>query len=200
MHEIDSTNAIEFMNKKYIVHRDIKTENILIKDENRFVLADFGVSDQASDLDGCSKFQGKIGTPAFMTPEVSTNKYYDLKVDIWSLGLVIYRIVMRQFPFGKSDNEHEEFLIDFTDPCWTQGSLPRCKDLISKMLVINPSERFSVSQCLSHNFTSFSNDSWSNLITTSTELFNEQIQDFLINDTKQFQESVMEPKKLMNKN
>ncbi|MGN0962766.1 MAG: protein kinase, partial [Clostridia bacterium] len=97
---IDMCRALELCRKKEIIHRDIKPENIFISEDGNFKLGDFGVAANADKtLGGLSK----KGTYSFMAPEVYKADPYGPTVDIYSLGIVLYRLL---------NNLNEPFLVD----------------------------------------------------------------------------------------
>ncbi len=84
MYEIVS--AVYILGQYGIIHRDIKPDNILIK-EGIIKLADFGYSIFASES------SESLGTPIYMAPEVVLNKRYNGKIDVWSLGVMWYELL-----------------------------------------------------------------------------------------------------------
>lgn len=81
---------------KPIIHRDIKPENILINSMNRVKLADFGSSNSLQEGELRFTF---AGSALFMAPEIYANKGYNQKVDIWSLGVLIFELLTGVTPF-----------------------------------------------------------------------------------------------------
>lgn len=87
---IDICNALEVCQKYNIIHRDIKPENIFVSDIGTFKLGDFGIARQ---LEKTSSGLSKKGTYTYMAPEVYKGMPYDSTVDIYSLGIVMYRFL-----------------------------------------------------------------------------------------------------------
>ena len=83
-------NALAFCQKKGLIHRDIKPENIFVTENGQFKLGDFGV---ARTIEKTTGGLSKKGTESYMAPEVYLNKPYGSSVDIYSLGLVIYKFM-----------------------------------------------------------------------------------------------------------
>jgi len=86
---IDLCEALEYCEKLKIIHRDIKPENIFISKFGEYKLGDFGI---ARKLENTSSIMSKKGTYLYMAPEVYKGEKYDKSVDIYSLGLVMYKI------------------------------------------------------------------------------------------------------------
>lgn len=82
------TEALDYCQKKNLIHRDIKPENIFVSDSGRFKLGDFGIARTVEQSGGMSK----KGTEIYMAPEVYLGKPYNGSVDLYSLGLVLYRL------------------------------------------------------------------------------------------------------------
>lgn len=87
---IDICAALDICEKHGIIHRDIKDENIFINEDGIFKLGDFGIAMKMSKFGWIASMQG---TPHFMAPEVYRGDPYDAAVDIYSLGIVLYRLV-----------------------------------------------------------------------------------------------------------
>ena len=87
---IDLCQALEICHKKGIIHRDIKDENIYISDGGLSKLGDFGIAMKLSRGGWTASMHG---TPHYMAPEVYRGENYGLAVDIYSLGIVLYRLM-----------------------------------------------------------------------------------------------------------
>jgi serine/threonine protein kinase len=91
--------GLNYLHRQEIIHRDIKSANILLTNSNRVLLCDFGI---AAPLQSTNhKRSTFIGTPYWMAPEVITDgKLYDTKADIWSLGITLYEMLNGNPPFS----------------------------------------------------------------------------------------------------
>ena len=87
---VDICNALEVCNKKHIIHRDIKPDNIFISETGDYKLGDFGISRQ---LEHTQSNLSKKGTYTYMAPEIYNGQPYNSTVDIYSLGIVLYRLL-----------------------------------------------------------------------------------------------------------
>ena len=94
---IDLCKALELCEKHGIVHRDIKPENIFVSENGDFKLGDFGIARVAEKSTGAST---RVGTNAYMAPEIYRGEKYNRSVDLYSLGLVMYRLLNKnRLPF-----------------------------------------------------------------------------------------------------
>jgi len=89
-------SAISYLHKKNIIHRDIKSQNILIAGTQTIKLADFGESILSNDK---NPGEENFGTPLFFSPEQIEKKEYSYKVDVWALGVVLYHLCTFKLPF-----------------------------------------------------------------------------------------------------
>ena len=87
---IDLCNALEDCRKRDIIHRDIKPENVMVSDDGVFKLGDFGIAKQMDHTTGTMSLKG---TFAYMAPEVYHGEKYDFRVDQYSLGIILYRLL-----------------------------------------------------------------------------------------------------------
>jgi serine/threonine protein kinase len=130
--------ALESLHKNNMVYRDLKPENILLDSKGHVKLTDFGLSKILEDED--DKAFTLCGTPQYLAPEVLLKKGYDKMVDWWSLGCVMYEMLMGRLPFaikrGTINLKIYEKKIDFPRKISNEA-----RDLIEKFLVINPTER-----------------------------------------------------------
>ena len=93
---LDLSSALEICSKKGIVHRDIKDENVFVSKDKRYKLGDFGIARELS-----KGFSASIrGTPLYMAPEVYKGQTYDTRADLYSLGILLYKLLNNgRFPF-----------------------------------------------------------------------------------------------------
>lgn len=93
--------ALAYLDSQSIAHHDIKPANLLVDDEDRLLLCDFGVAERYEKVVGCQSF---FGTPAFQPPEIAGNisgaTFDGTKADIWSIGVVLFYLVTNRYPFA----------------------------------------------------------------------------------------------------
>jgi len=87
---IDICTALQLCSKKGIIHRDIKDDNIFVNEDGVFKLGDFGISKELSKSGRAASMRG---TPLYMAPEIYRGEKYDAVVDIYSLGIVLYKLL-----------------------------------------------------------------------------------------------------------
>lgn len=99
-------NAVKFIHSKNIVHRDLKPNNILFldKEQTQITIIDFGIS---GNCNGMSCEIIKAGTVRYVPPELASGDAYSStpKIDVWSLGIILYLMYFKVFPFEGSDND-----------------------------------------------------------------------------------------------
>jgi serine/threonine protein kinase len=90
--------ALHRMHENSIVHRDVKPANILVFEDSGYALCDFSISVQLSSDD--ELISGIAGTPVFMAPEISVNKYQPKPCDLWALGVTVYGLLYGDYPWN----------------------------------------------------------------------------------------------------
>jgi len=158
------SHTIAYLHSKNVCHRDLKLENILLmkKSPKSLVkITDFGLSKNFSSIDVLETF---VGTPVYMAPEVISlsnskvpNTMYSCKSDCWSLGVVLYMLISGHQPFRDSSNEmlQEKIVNGLYDPMVGQrwrGVSDDAKDLVSKLLVVDPVSRLGAEEILNHRW------------------------------------------------
>jgi serine/threonine protein kinase len=130
-----------------IIHRDIKPENILLDENNRVKLADFGWSNFKSDEQARVTY---CGTPEYLSPEMVKKQGHDTSVDIWSIGVLLFELLAGHAPFTGASQEELFQNIRKLKINWPADFPPLAKNLVTKILKLNPSERISIDEILNH--------------------------------------------------
>ena len=138
--------ALIHLHDRNIVHRDLKLGNIFLTGKMELKLGDFGLAKKLSFRD--EKISEMVGTPAYMAPEILENKGYSLEVDIWSLGVIMYYLIIGKLPFNKP-NQEDIKRVSFPKKAIISRA---AKSLIEQILVKDPKERPSLKQILRHDF------------------------------------------------
>jgi serine/threonine protein kinase len=131
-----------YLHKNNIIHRDIKPGNILVDEFMNICICDFGVSKKMTN-----KITNTfIGTPLFMSPEQISNRYYDIKIDIWSLACVLYEMTFNKHPFdGRSIRSLKEKIMHMRLDSICRGKFG---ELFSKLFVRDKYKRPSINEIL----------------------------------------------------
>lgn len=150
LHQLAS--AINHCHSNNVVHRDIKPDNIMIDGDLNVTLIDFGLSKVFSKK---KLLKSKAGSPLFMAPEISNEKYSN-KCDIWSFGVLMYIMLSGRLPFSGTTpaeviKQAKQCELAFDSEFWTNTS-QEAKDLMKKTININVKERYNCQQVLEHEW------------------------------------------------
>ncbi|XP_062917958.1 serine/threonine-protein kinase 33 isoform X2 [Mobula hypostoma] len=154
-------SAIAYLHKNDIVHRDLKLENILVKNiENSSELdmklnikvTDFGLSVQKGGVGSDKMLQATCGTPMYMAPEVLSAHQYTQQCDTWSIGVIMYTLLSGVPPFVASSEEKLAELINRGELRFDSSVLQEisdgAKDVLSRLLKVDPAHRITANELL----------------------------------------------------
>jgi 5'-AMP-activated protein kinase, catalytic alpha subunit len=140
--------GIEYIHKLHIVHRDLKPENLLLDHNNNIKIVDFGLSNtyKPGEL-----LKTACGSPCYAAPEmIAGKKYVGLSVDIWSAGVILFASVCGYLPFEDSNTSllYKKILNgDYQFPSFISFD---SKDLIKRILNIDPEARYNIDDIRKH--------------------------------------------------
>lgn len=152
-------SAVAYLHDHGIVHRDLKPENLLFRtpeDNADLLIADFGLS-RIMDEEQFHVLTTTCGTPGYMAPEIFKKTGHGKPVDIWAIGVITYFLLCGYTPFDRDSNLEEMQAILIADYSFTpieywRGVSLGAREFIKKCLTIDPTQRMTAHEALSHPF------------------------------------------------
>ncbi|CAN3484762.1 serine/threonine-protein kinase Kin4p [Diutina catenulata] len=149
-------SGVDYMHAKGLVHRDLKLENLLLDKHKNVIISDFGFvnSYRSDDL-----MKTSCGSPCYAAPELvlSQQRYHGRKVDIWSLGVILYAMLAGYLPFDDDpENEDGSDIVRLyqyickTPLTFPEYVSPLARDLLRKIIVPDPKKRIDMPQIMTH--------------------------------------------------
>jgi 3-phosphoinositide dependent protein kinase-1 len=165
-------DAIDYMHSRGVIHRDLKPENVLLDDQMHVKITDFGTAkllrdpkdprqqnsqglppgtQDPDDLED-SRATSFVGTAEYVSPELLTDKNACKASDLWAFGCIIYQLLSGRPPF-KAANEYLTFQkivgLEYEFP---PGFPPAARDLVERLLVLDPNRRLTIEHIKNHEF------------------------------------------------
>lgn len=139
---LQMSQALDYAHGIGYVHRDIKPSNILIRKDGTFVLADFGIAKAVESSTNMTITGAIIGTPSYMSPEQAQGLHLDGRSDLYSLGVVFYKMITKELPYV-GDSSISVAVKHLTAPIPTlPPKLAVYQPFIDRVLAKQPSDRF----------------------------------------------------------
>jgi len=145
--------ALSFLHSNGVIHRDIKSDSILLSQDGKVKLSDFGFCAQVTQE--LPKRKSLVGTPYWMAPEVISRLPYGPEVDIWSLGIMVIEMIDGEPPFfNEPPLQAMRRIRDMPPPKLKNPKRvsPRLQGFLDMMLVREPSQRAKAFELLQHAF------------------------------------------------
>ena len=140
--------GLEYIHKLNISHRDLKPENLLLDDRKTIKIVDFGLSNL---IENGELLKTPCGSPCYAAPEmISGKRYSGFTSDLWSVGIILFVMLCGFLPFDEDNNNllykkiingHYEIPLYVSD---------KAKDLIRKLLTVDPNKRITIKQIKEH--------------------------------------------------
>jgi len=145
--------ALAFLHAEGIIHRDIKSDSILLASDGSVKLSDFGFCAQVSD--DVPKRKSLVGTPYWLSPEIISRQLYGPETDIWSMGIMVMEMIDGEPPFYNEPPIQAMKLIRDKPPpkLHNQSGISKClENFLSRMIVKDPNQRATARELLQHPF------------------------------------------------
>lgn len=140
-------NAILYLHRKNVIHRDMKPENILLSMDGTIKLSDFGWS-----VTTFGRRTTMCGTLDYLSPEVVEGRDHTEKIDLWSLGVLLYELLVGKPPFEEQTHEETYKRISRIDIRFPIHVPKNAQNLISSLLKKDPRARLTAEGVLNHPF------------------------------------------------
>lgn len=143
---VSIAKGLSALHELNIVHRDIKPNNVLFKEDGELVIADLGIAKDLSCAEIMTAKGEILGTPFYMSPEQINGKPIDVRSDIYSLGILFYELLMGEKPFIGSSIIAVACQHAYDEPPPLTVELSKYQPIMGKLLAKNPDDRYQSMQ------------------------------------------------------
>eukprot|EP00829_Urostomides_striatus_P002005 TRINITY_DN1216_c0_g2_i1.p1 TRINITY_DN1216_c0_g2~~TRINITY_DN1216_c0_g2_i1.p1 ORF type:complete len:428 (+),score=86.82 TRINITY_DN1216_c0_g2_i1:64-1347(+) len=150
---VQNISALKYLHSHRVIHRDLKLGNLFLTDKMELKIGDFGLATKL-EFEGDRK-RTVCGTPNYIAPEILDGKQgHSYEVDIWSMGVIIYTLLIGKPPFETSDVKATYKRIKMNSYSFPDHITisDHARNLITKILVLDPSKRPTLDEMLGHPF------------------------------------------------
>ncbi len=134
--------ALAYAHSKGFIHRDVKPDNILLRDDGSSALTDFGIARASDSATRMTRTGAVIGTPHYMSPEQARGKPVDGRADLYSLGVVLYELLIGRVPFQAEDSLAVGIMHITEAPPALPERLSALQPMLDVMLAKRPEDRY----------------------------------------------------------
>lgn len=148
---LEISKGLYFLYSNNLIHRDLKPHNILITSNNILKICDFGFVKESNEN---MLYDTLCGSPIYMAPEILKYKKYDSKVDLWSMGIILFEMLTSKPPFIGVNHIDLIRVIDSTELTIPDNITISndCNDLLKSLIVVDPNFRISFDNFFKHSF------------------------------------------------
>ncbi|KNC84172.1 CAMK/CAMKL protein kinase [Sphaeroforma arctica JP610] len=149
------SSGVSYLHDHKIIHRDLKPNNVLMDGNNNCKLSDFGLSKKLNETDILTT---ACGSPIYAAPELLTRQYFGRRVDVWSLGVILFNIGTGKMPFGVDASFSIPMIYEHINRARSFGIPASCKmgpgwhELIEMTLDVDQERRATMAEILDHSW------------------------------------------------
>uniref|UniRef100_A0A672M903 Protein kinase C delta type-like n=1 Tax=Sinocyclocheilus grahami TaxID=75366 RepID=A0A672M903_SINGR len=134
--------GLQFLHSKGIIYRDLKLDNVMLDGEGHIKIADFGMCKE--NVFGDNRATTFCGTPDYIAPEILLGQQYSFSVDWWSLGVLVYEMLIGQSPFHGDDEDELFESIRMDTPHYPRWITVDTRDMLERLFERDPSRRLGI--------------------------------------------------------
>lgn len=145
--------GLDYCHRQGIAHRDLKPQNLLLDKNDNIKIADFGLANMQDANANTASLMTACGSPQYVAPEVlSESGYNGHLADVWSCGIILYYMLAGTLPFNDTNQNGLFMKIQRGQYRMSSAFSDEAKDLISKILVVDPTKRITLDEIQKHEW------------------------------------------------
>ena len=138
--------GVKYLHDNNIIHRDLKPGNLMLTEQGNIKIGDFGIAVQLKDI--TEERETMCGTVNYISPEIFNKVPHGIETDIWSLGCILYTLLMGRPPFESSDAQDTIVKVKQCDYTLSESMPEEIKEIIQRTITYDPKKRMTINQIL----------------------------------------------------